>query len=419
MSRSPVPVSVPSRRPVPYLGGLLPYPGRTRLLGGPLPSPGRVRLAGVRYLGPNWYAAVMGTAMVAGAGAALRLPVPGLPTALAAVWALSLLMLAALVAARAMHWARHRDRALAQLRDPSTAPFHGCAAMAPLAVGGAALTAGREWIGLLAAVILDAVLYTAGTLLGLAVAVAVPYLMVVARRPAAASPVWLLAVVPPMVSAALGPPLVAHLPADPWQRALLTACHGMFGLSLLATLALLPLVVGRLLADGPPPAALTPVLFLVLGPLGQSVTAAGAFADAVPGVPYAPVLAVLYGVPVLGFALLWLALAGALVVRARRHGMGFSMTWWAFTFPVGTCVTGAAGLARHTGIGALHWLAVALYVFLVAAWCTVAVRTGHGLATGSLLRPPPGEPRPARPPRAEAGRPYRTPVAGAATAGRG
>jgi tellurite resistance protein TehA-like permease len=99
-------------------------------------------------------------------------------------------------------------------------------------------------------------------------------------------------------------------------------------------------------------------------------------------------LAVLYGVPVLGFALLWLGLAGALVVRAHRQGMGFAMTWWAFTFPVGTCVTGAEGLARHTGLVAFDWLTVGLYALLVAAWCVAAVRTTRGLLSGKLLAAP-------------------------------
>ena len=134
----------------------------------------------------------------------------------------------------------------------------------------------------------------------------------------------------------------------------------MFGLSLLATLVMLPVVLARLVTTGPLPLALTPTLFLVLGPLGQSTTAVGHFADLAPAVvplPHASAAAgaVLYGVPVMGFALLWLALAGAMVLRARRRGMGFSMTWWAFTFPVGTCVTGAESLGRHTGLAAFHW----------------------------------------------------------------
>jgi tellurite resistance protein TehA-like permease len=223
-------------------------------------------------------------------------------------------------------------------------------------------------------------------------------------EPGQATPVWLLPVVAPMVSAALGPLLVPHLPAGQARETLLLACFAMFGLSLLATLLMLPLVFGRIVTGGPLPLALTPTLFLVLGPLGQSTTAVGAFADVAPGVVPAPynrgfgVLAVLYGVPVMGFALLWLGLATAHVLRARRQGMGFAMTWWAFTFPVGTCVTGAAALARHTGLLAYGWLAAGLYVVLVAAWATTALHTVRGLVNGELLaapRPAPVVPRPA------------------------
>jgi tellurite resistance protein TehA-like permease len=260
----------------------------------------------------------MGTAVVATAGTALSPHVPGLRGALAGVWVLSLVLLVTLLAVRAVHWAHHRDQARAHLLDPATAPFYGCLAMALLAVGGGALTVGRDWIGLRAAVALDAVLFTAGTAVGLAAAVAVPYLMAVRHRvePGQATPVWLLPLVAPMVSAAGGPPLAPHLPPGQARETLLLVCFALFGLSLLATLVMLPLVFGRLITGGPLPLALTPTLFLVLGPLGQSTTAAGAFADVAPGVVPAPysqgfgVLAVLYGVPVMGFALLWFCAPG-------------------------------------------------------------------------------------------------------------
>ncbi|MFF3872105.1 TDT family transporter [Streptomyces sp. NPDC001978] len=360
-----------------------------------LPFP---RVSRVRHLGPNWYASVMGTAIVGSAGAALpagsRVPVP----VCAVVWALSAGCLLMLMGSRVRHWVRHRDQAVAHLLDPGMAPFYGCLAMALLAVGGGALTVGRVLIGTGAAVAVDSVLFVAGTAVGLASAVAVPYLMAVRHRvePGQATPVWLLPLVAPMVSAALGPLLVPHLPAGQPRETLLLACFALFGVSLLATLLMLPLVFARLITRGPLPLALMPTLFLVLGPLGQSTTAVGNFADVAPGVVPAPydqgfgLLAVLYGVPVMGFALLWLGLASAHVVRALREGMRFSMTWWAFTFPVGTCVTGAAALARHTGLAVYGWLAIGLYALLVAAWGAAAVGTVRGLVSGEL----PAEPRP-------------------------
>ncbi|MFI1931732.1 TDT family transporter [Streptomyces sp. NPDC020330] len=372
----------------------------TRLPTLPAEAPGDpTRLPSLRHIGPNWYASVMGTAIVASAGAMLPVDVPGLRAACTVVWALSALLLLAVLTARAGHWLCHRDQARVHLLDPAVAPFYGCLSMALMAVGGATLTVGQDVVGARAALAVDVVLFVAGTAVGLVAAVAVPYLMVVRHRPApgTASPVWLLPLVAPMVSASQGALLVPHVSAGQGREALLLACYAMFGLSLLATLVVLPLVFSRLVHHGPLPLALTPTLFLVLGPLGQSTTAVNQLADAAPGAvgaPYASAFAVLYGVPVMGFALLWLALAAAMVVRAARNGMGFAMTWWAFTFPVGTCVTGAAGLARHTGLDALTWLAVALYVALVAAWAAAGARTALGVLSGALTAAP-VPPRPA------------------------
>ncbi|MFD9790690.1 TDT family transporter [Streptomyces sp. NPDC059070] len=350
------------------------------------------RHAALRHLGPNWYAAVMGTAIVANAGSGLPVRVPGLTV----VWGLSLAMLAVLTVARAGHWLHHRDQARAHLLDPGVAPFYGCMSMAFLAVGIGTLAVGKDVIGEGAAVPLAWVLYGIGTATGLAVAVAVPYLMVVRHQvaPGTASPVWLLPVVAPMVSATLGALLVPHVGAGQGREAMLLASYAMFGMSLLATLVILPVVFSRLVHQGPLPLAMTPALFLVLGPLGQSTTAVNKLADVAPGAVeahYAEGLgsfAVIYGVPVIGFALMWLALAAAMVVRAARAGMTFAMTWWAFTFPVGTCVTGAEGLARHTGLHAFDWLAYGLYGLLVAAWLVAGVHTVRGLRSGRLLAAP-------------------------------
>lgn len=212
----------------------------------------RPRAAAVRHLGPNWYASVMGTAIVATAGAGLPGDLPGLRTFCLVVWVLSAVLLVTLLGARALHWTHHRDQARAHLLDPAAAPFYGCLAMALLAVGGATLVVGRDWIGTPAAVAVDAVLFGVGTVAALAAALAVPYLMVVHHRirPDQATPVWLLPLVAPMVSAAVGPLLVPHLPPGQARETLLLGCFALFGLSLLATFVTLPVIFGRLLTGG-------------------------------------------------------------------------------------------------------------------------------------------------------------------------
>jgi tellurite resistance protein TehA-like permease len=105
---------------------------------------------------------------------------------------------------------------------------------------------------------------------------------------------------------------------------------------------------------------------------------------------------VVYGVPVFGFAMLWLAIAAAITIKAARDGMPFSLTWWSFTFPVGTTVTGTSELALHTGSDAAAWIAVGLFVLLVAAWLAVFANTARGSLRGDLFVRPAPLARPAR-----------------------
>ncbi|MFJ7247386.1 TDT family transporter [Kitasatospora sp. NPDC098652] len=375
-----------------------PRPSRPPRPSGPSRGPRSSRLSrlprlDLAQLGPNWYAAVMGTAIVANGAAALPVHLPGLIGFGEVMWALGAAALVLLAGARLVHLTRHREAARTQLLDnPATAVFYGCPPMALLAVGLGTLLLGSRVIGTGPAVALDAVLWGVGTLYALTVAAGIPYLMITRHRVSAleANPTWLLPVVAPLVASACGPALVPHLPAGTPQEAMLYGCWALFGIGLLATLVLLPVVFTGLFHSKLPTLVLTPALFLVLGPLGQSVTAIHQLADAarpvLPGL--APVLlplAELYGVAVIGVAMLWLAVALAANLRARRAGMPFAMTWWAFTFPVGTCVTGASALARHTGFGGFTGLSVGLYLLLGTAWVLAATGTATGLLRGRLL----------------------------------
>ena len=97
--------------------------------------------------------------------------------------------------------------------------------------------------------------------------------------------------------------------------------------------------------------------------------------------------ALLYGVPTWGFAMMWLALAAAITIRTARRGLPFALTWWSFTFPVGTCVTGTIALAARSHAGALEAASVVLYGLLLAAWLVVGARTVSGAASGRLFAP--------------------------------
>jgi tellurite resistance protein TehA-like permease len=181
---------------------------------------------------------------------------------------------------------------------------------------------------------------------------------------------------------------------------MLLACYAMFGLSLLVSLVTITLVWFRLVYFKTGPRTMVPTFWIVLGPLGQSVTATGllgAQAQGVIAAPYATALkamGVLYGAPVWGFAMLWLAIVAVITIAAIRRDLPFALTWWSFTFPVGTVVTGTSVLAAQTGAAALAWIAVLLFAALLCAWLITFTHTLRAAWSGAVFLPPTPTPVP-------------------------
>ncbi|MDT5076508.1 MAG: hypothetical protein QOJ80_1145 [Mycobacterium sp.] len=353
--------------------------------------------ARLKNFGPNWFASVMGTGIVATAGATLPIQVPGLHVFTRVVWVGAAGLLLILVIAVTAQWVRHPTVARGHSHNPQMAHFYGAAPMALLTVGSGGILIGKDLIGLRLAVELDWVLWIAGTAGGLFTAATIPFLMFTQHNvePDAAFGGWLMPVVPPMVSAAAGALLIPHMQPGTGRTTMLYGCYAMFGLSLIAALIIISMIWSRLALYGTSGTARVPTLWIVLGPLGQGITAAGLLGTvahlAVPAelASGMSVFAILFGVPVWGFAVLWIVLATELTVRTLRRGMPFALTWWSLTFPVGTFVTGTTQLAVHTGLPAFKIAAALSYVALLGTWGLVAVRTAGGSVGGSLFAPAP------------------------------
>nr|WP_321466358.1 TDT family transporter [uncultured Desulfobulbus sp.] len=347
-------------------------------------------------VGPNWFASVMGTGIIANASASLPFFSTQLRAFAFVVWALASVMLIGLVLATSFFLFRQQNAWARHFRDPMMAQFYGAPPMAALTVAGGAVLVGHSGIGQDLALDISWILWSIGTLAGFCSAVVIPYRLftVFKVRPDSAFGGWLMPVVPPMVSATIGAMLVPHAPVGVPRQTLFYLCFSQFGLSFLAAMIIIAMIWSRLAHHGTSGTSRVPTLWIVLGPLGQSMTAVGILGtvakDAVPA-PMAAgfeLFAVFYSVPIFGFVILWTCLAILLTLRARRRNMKFALTYWAFTFPVGTCVTGTAQLAHHTGLPLFAWASVVFYGGLILAWGVAAFGTTKGMITGHLFRPP-------------------------------
>ncbi|WP_328528180.1 TDT family transporter [Nocardioides sp. NBC_00368] len=344
--------------------------------------------------GPNWYAATMGTGIVAVVLPGLPFAVPGAVPVALAFWLAASLLLAATVAVM-LHGVRQDGSLLRRhYDDPVLSHFYGAPAMALMTVGAGAVVVGQDVLGARAAVGLGAVLWAAGTLLGLWTAIAVPYRAITRHEVAddSATGGWLMPVVPPMVSATTGAALVPYLPAGQPRETLLLVCYAFVGLTVIAGFLVLNQLWQRLIRHGALTPATLPTVWIVLGFLGQSTTAVhhlGVLAPSVvPGYGHAlSMLAVCYGVPVWGFTVLWSALALALTVRQVRDGLPVTATWWSFTFPVRTVATGSSALASATGLALFEIGAGIATLGLLLGWLAAAYGTLRLFTDQPVLQP--------------------------------
>ena len=353
-------------------------------------------------LGPNWFASVMGTGIIANAAASLPLFSDRLHGFALVIWCLASLMLIGLVIATSSFLFRQQNAWKRHFRDPMMAQFYGAPPMAALTIAGGTLLLGHNLIGRDLALEIAWGLWFIGTIAGLCSAVVIPYRLftIFEVRPDSAFGGWLMPVVPPMVSAAIGAMLVPYAPEGVLRQAMFYLCFSMFGLSLLPALIIISMIWSRLAHHGTSGTSRVPTLWIVLGPLGQSMTAAGILGNVAKGAVPAEIahgfelFAVLYSVPIFGFVILWTCFAILLTLRARQRHMRFALTYWAFTFPVGTCVTGTAQLARHTGLPLFEWASILFYMGLLAAWAVAAFGTTKGMIMGHLFRPPSSSAKP-------------------------
>ncbi|MFI3256559.1 MAG: TDT family transporter [Psittacicella sp.] len=346
-----------------------------------------------KEIGPNWFASVMGTAIVANASAGVPFIGYSIRYFGFAVWLISLLVLVLLSIIMIYQSLTRSHIAKRHFLDPVLSQFWGAPPMGYLAVAGGTIIFGHYIFPERVAIDIAWVLFLIGTISGVIIAVVIPYLTFTKHEHLSDSAFggWLMPVVSPMVSATIGSMFIVHMHNLLLQQTLVYMMYACFGLSLIASIIIITLIWNRLAHSGSSGGSRVPTLWIVLGPLGQSITATGALGAASLLIFPAPInqaffaMGILYGVPIWGFAFLWFCIASLLTLRAIRRKMGFALTWWAFTFPVGTCVTGTIQLWLHTHIPVFEYASLFLFAFLLFAWMTASFGTIQRLPKGHIL----------------------------------
>jgi C4-dicarboxylate transporter/malic acid transport protein len=336
---------------------------------------------GAAGAGPAWFTIIMGTGILAICTTISPVPVPFARAIGIALWSVDTALFATFVLLWIAGIVRNPRATLETLGDPVKAQFWGAPPMACFTIAVGFLKIGEQFLPAELCIAAAQVLFVAGVVGSVFSVFAVPYLMFTQHELSAEKTAgnWLLSVVPPIVASA-----PAALLSPTWPSSVrgdvLALTYALLGIGVILAAIIIVLFYSRLVYHKVPEGALVSTMWLVVGPLGQSIAgfiALGSVARVVwPALGGGLALAGLaYGVFVWGFAMYWLVMAMIVTVRAARKQLPFNLGWWAFTFPVGVLTAGTDALYAQTRAHIFEFSSVALLALLATMWSLVTAKT--------------------------------------------
>ncbi len=332
-------------------------------------------------IAPLWFTSVMGTGILAVTIANSPVALPEQSRLAIALWSLATCVLLTLLALVGASLAHDRSRLFGTFSDVSVIQGWGAFPMACYTVAVGAALIGRHVIGSGVAIHFAQALFVLGTLAAIALVFLVPFLMFTRHQLAseATSATWLLPIVPLIVAAVPSALLIPTWPPA-MQSSMLAFGYAMWGCGIALSAIVIVLHYARLVQHHVPEGALVTSVWLVVGPLGQSIAGITSLDNAARAVWPAPaaaldVIGLAYGIAVWGLGAYWLLMAIALTLRTARVKLPFALGWWAFTFPVGVLTAGTYSLQQLTGSAFYRDAGLVLLTLLAVMWTLVGIAT--------------------------------------------
>ena len=353
----------------------------------------------IRQFTPNWFAATMGTGILA-----LALPqVPGLGPALKpvgeALWFFNIALFTLFSGLYASRWMLFGHEARRIFGHNTVSMFIGTIPMGLATIINGLIAFGLPRFG--AGVIpIAEVLWWIDVAMSLACGVAIPYLMFTRHEHSldGMTAVWLLPVVAAEVAGASGGLLAPHLANMHDQFVVLTTSYALWAYSVPVAFGILAILILRMALHKLPHESMAASSWLALGPIGTGALGMLVLGGAAPTILAANGLGsigvvaqgtgTIAGLLLWGFGLWWLALATLITIRYWRAGVPFNLGWWGYTFPLGvyTVATFKLGTTLHLGIFGV--MGTVLTIALAAMWLLVGAQTVAGGWRGNLFVSP-------------------------------
>jgi C4-dicarboxylate transporter/malic acid transport protein len=354
----------------------------------------------IRQFTPNWFAATMGTGILA-----LALPqVPGAGSTLRAIgeglWLFNICLFTLFTVLYAARWIMFFHEAKRIFSHNIVSMFIGTIPM-----GLATIINGFLFFGLPrwgdGMIDIAQILWWVDVAMSLACGVLIPYFMFTRQAHGPLdkmTAIWLLPIVAAEVAAASGGLLAPHLADANAQFLTIIASYILWAYSVPVAFGILTILFLRMAMHRLPPDSMAASSWLSLGPIGTGSFGMLVLSSNAPAIftaqgmesigMVAAGIGVIAGTLFWGVGLWWLLLAILITIRYFRAGVPFNLGWWGYTFPLGVYTVATLKLGVLLKVAAFSTFGTFLVIVLAAMWVLVAARTIHGGWKGHLFVSP-------------------------------
>jgi C4-dicarboxylate transporter/malic acid transport protein len=348
----------------------------------------------VRHFSPAWYASVMGTGGLANALYLFGAHVPFLRPVATALWLLNIILFIVLIGPWSGRWFLHFDKLIEDLRHPIMSNFFVTMPVGALVLGTNFFLMGRALFPMHFIASLGVVLWTFAVVLILFFGVVVTYNMFVkeSMAPEDVNFSWFISPVASIAVPLLGNLLARYYAVQNANAAQLINLVDIsfYGIGMSLFFIIGSIVVNSLLHHRMPHAKMAPTFWIILGPVGVGTISLMGIADVskLLGLIESTSSVYLASIVLWGFGLWAFPLTLMISARYMREAdIPFSLTWWAYIFPLAVYAMSAYSVAGYLHLAAIFWYAAALCALLALLWIVVFTRSLVATFAGELLIP--------------------------------
>lgn len=329
---------------------------------------------------PSWFAMVMGTGIFAVSSQFYSTYIPFLENIAHWLFYFNVLLFFILLIPWTLRWILFSKNAVSDFNHPILANFFPTIAIAFNVLSSNFIIIGHN-------LLVGKIFWLFGTTLTIFFSIRVLYKMFLSESVKLdhLNPAWFIPPVGLIIVPVTGGILINEL-SGVLQEIVIVINYFSWGAGFFIYLSLLAICMYRFILHKPLPNNLVPTVWITLGPIGAGILSLLSLVQNSSFITIKEPFEI-FSFIFWGFGIWWVLMAIFITIHyIKKINLPYSLSWWAFTFPLGVYVAASHKVSVLFNIELVNYIGFALYFLLFAIWIVTFIKTVKNTYTGKLFK---------------------------------